>query len=377
MYGSVAMKTSTLLLIAFINNVGASVATPEEPSFRLVRGRYIENLTSIRSIDATYDLSWSSYRGDKYSARDKYTNIHVHMARDGARRMMDVILSDSQGKRKIECWGGYNGTRFAGWHQVLETDGNNGFPPGGMIGSKVPDALALYHSLDQLIGIGNEGFHGVEDLIKALPEANVIMEQVSGVPAIRIDLGEHPRRRGLHENAFRTTVWFDPNESYFPRRIKTDYLPTNEKNQGVYREIVIDEFKRLTDSSGKMYSIPTQAHIHSQQSGFKFQLIEAQVNTRVDSKLFEPVFPRGSRITEETADGKYATLHIGGREAVHEMVAKYQIKPEDIVPPIVHDLKKTDASPKPDNSLHIFFYFVSSIMAAAAFCAYLIRRRFR
>jgi hypothetical protein len=281
------------LLIAALLPTAAATA---DESLQTVRDGYIGTLESIRSL-------WTRTVTDIDLGRTPepglvLDGLVVEWAFDGKKRVRYLPERSANGQPTMPNWQSSDGemqwglsyqdkgdaTIRAAWYAPIESTNDHAF----YCTNGVPEILGMGFSL--WAADGSQPSASIRSLLEQGEGRVVGREEIAGASCWRVELPPFVWDPSLEPA--RITVWFDPEESWWPRQMES-VLPGVETTQ-----LLVEEFQSVLTGNGRSVSFPRRAIFAGPKTTRRMEITDVRINETLSDDIFRPRIPAGVPIID-------------------------------------------------------------------------------
>jgi hypothetical protein len=306
------------------------------PSLAVIKAGYLDNITSIHSLEYDYENRWEVLEGIPDGILPPGGDPTVlrtgHYAQSGRKIARRDTSHSRSGNSIVDSWFGYDGVLFRNWRESRIAEPGQYQLPQGKVGSVQPSGLRdfnLAHFMGTLLG--KDGSLGT-----LLEHAGVTMaglEPIGGIDCIRLEIpaaawGASTRVYGD------TTVWIAPQHGYLPRKT----LFRGREDGTVYGYFETLDYQVVTTPENRKIWLPRSGLSNNHGCTQNTLVVtNTRVNHPIDDAVFEVSFPVGTYVAEEIPGQPRKLYHAGGDEGQKRY---FSIKSAEAV---VHSRNKDEA----------------------------------
>jgi hypothetical protein len=360
-------------------NRAGQLPAEELPTLQEIQQEYEQALPAISSLSYRVERKWIERRKLPAEVRlfDPIEYEQVQYWNSGNKVALQIESTSRSGKDVSEEWAGFNGRTYASWRHSLQAPEGLTFPSTGRISLQTPGEFRgrLLETFTGRSWLGKTP-EGEDSLLKRLsqPESRVIGWEPVG--EFRCVVVEAVARSGSPSVSPVWKVWLDPQRSYLPRRIRPLHATGESQSDAWWDNDVLD-FQQVIFPNGSHGWLPARCVSRSSDGYIEWQLTFSDFlfNVEIPEEMFEPDFPFGTLVYDETSVNRDRTSFVGGAagaERYRELDEAYQTALAKLRP----QLQLQAAShPAPVAPIAWGFWLIILCSVSLLACGYVIYRR--
>lgn len=371
-------SVSVILAILLVNPAD-QLPAEELPTLQEIQQEYERALPAISSLSYRVERKWIERRKLPAEVRlfDPIEYEQVQYWSSGSKVALQIERTSRSGELVSEEWAGFNGRTFASWRYSLQAPEGLAFPSTGRISLKTPSEFQgrLLETFTGRAWLG-EGPVDEDSLLKRLrqPESRVIgWEPIGEFRCVFVDA---VARSGSPSVSPVWKVWLDPHRGFLPRRIRPLNAVVGSSPEAWWDNDVLD-FQQVIFPNGQPGWLPARGVSRSSDGHIEWQLTFSDFlfNVEIPAELFEPDFPFGTMVYDETSANRDSTSFVGGKagaERYRELDEAHQAAWAKLRPQLQLQAATHPARVAP-TAWGFWLLILCSISALA--CGYVIYRR--